>query len=291
MSLAAPAPDPLPPTSEPDDEVVHEIDVFVMHGLGKLLLTQYPLRPTYKGYTNRENVRVKPVNRELELEMKLQSTPNQPQQTQKLSVHQRPLIKPNSAIGFLKSRKLHLCPLDSVIQMTPSFDHIDKKVAEEAKLNTKVEKPEAAAVQSVTRRVMRVETDREKTARLASYNNIETERQKESWIPCDYRPLDHPYTQGCRRSIMRDGTQPPLDTLSREDYMKLLIPRTVGDGATEQARLPAATQVEQLLKNAHVLSEREVCDALPGLEPEVVEAELMKCGHLIQVSSTGSGVG
>ena len=50
------------------------------------------------------------------------------------------------------------------------------RVAEEAKLNTKVEKPESAAVQSVTRRVMRVETDREKSARLASYNNIEVNK-------------------------------------------------------------------------------------------------------------------
>ena len=48
-------------------------------------------------------------------------------QTQKLSVHQRPLVKPNSAIGFLKNGKLHLCPLDSIVQMTPSFEHIDKK--------------------------------------------------------------------------------------------------------------------------------------------------------------------
>ena len=77
-----------------DDEVVHELDVYVTRSLGKLLLAQYPLRPTYKPYQTalRECLRVRPVQHELEMDMKLQTNPNKPTQVRhivisKLSLH------------------------------------------------------------------------------------------------------------------------------------------------------------------------------------------------------------
>ena len=67
---------------EDDDEVLHQLDVYISRSLGKLLLAQYPLRPTYKPYQNasRESVRMRPVQCELEVDMKIQSNPNKPAQ-------------------------------------------------------------------------------------------------------------------------------------------------------------------------------------------------------------------
>ena len=73
-----------------DDEVLHELDVYISSSLGKLLLAQYPLRPTYKPYQNaaRESVRMRPVQCELEVDMKIQSNPNKPAQV-KLKLSRR----------------------------------------------------------------------------------------------------------------------------------------------------------------------------------------------------------
>jgi hypothetical protein len=67
-----------------DEEVLHELDVYISRSLGKLLLAQYPLRPTYKPYQNaiRESVRMRPVQCELEVDMKIQSNPNRPAQVE-----------------------------------------------------------------------------------------------------------------------------------------------------------------------------------------------------------------
>ena len=48
---------------------------------------------------------------------------------------------------------------------------------------------------------VQVETDREKAARLSSYNNVQLEKTREIWVPCDYRPPSHPYSAGQRRAL------------------------------------------------------------------------------------------
>ena len=70
------------PTSDEDDPVLHELDVYISKSLGKVLLAQYPLRPTYKPYQNaaRESVKVRPVQSEVEVDMVIQNNPNKPKQ-------------------------------------------------------------------------------------------------------------------------------------------------------------------------------------------------------------------
>lgn len=68
-----------------EDPVIHELDVYITKSLGKLVLAQYPLRPTYKPYKTavREGFRVRPVQHEVEVDMKLQTNPSKPPQVSK----------------------------------------------------------------------------------------------------------------------------------------------------------------------------------------------------------------
>lgn len=276
-----------------EDPVIHELDVYITKSLGKLVLAQYPLRPTYKPYKTavREGFRVRPVQHEVEVDMKLQTNPSKPPQVQKLRVSQRPLLKPHSAIGLLKGRELHLTPLDSVLQLIPSFDHIDKRVAEDAKLNEK-ESDSAPQTQSLTRKFTKVESDRDKALRLSSFESVQQERCKESWVPCDYRPPEHPYTAGQKRAMLnkRDKKGVTGSEVKKSVYLDMLLPRNTSNqysdstlvGLRDLPNLAPSAQVEALMKNANVLSFNEICDTLPLLPASQILGDLQNCAHLVQ---------
>ncbi|KAL5258023.1 hypothetical protein ACHWQZ_G012839 [Mnemiopsis leidyi] len=292
MATASLAPSEVAMESE-EDEVLHELDVYITKSLGKLLLAQYPLRPTYKPYQNaaRDSLRMRPVQCELEVDMKIQSNPNKPAQIQKLTVSQRPMLKPHSAIGLVRGNELHLSPLDSVVQLTPSFDHIDKRVAEDAKLN-EVDPPEATTTQSVTRKFTKVESDRDKAIRLSSYQNIQQERQSESWVPCDYRPPEHPYTAGQKRALLNKKEKKGVtgSEVSRSKYLDMFLPEVSAQDFTENKhsglrdlpKLSTADQVETLLRNTQVLSFAEITQILPSVPKTEILTELQNCAHLVQ---------
>lgn len=280
---------------EDDDEVLHQLDVYISRSLGKLLLAQYPLRPTYKPYQNasRESVRMRPVQCELEVDMKIQSNPNKPVQIQKLTVSQRPMLKPHSAIGLVRGNELHLTPLDSIVQLTPSFDHIDKRVAEDAKLN-EVDPPEASSTQSITRKFTKVESDRDKAIRLSSFQNIQQERQSESWVPCDYRAPEHPYAAGQKRAMLNKKDKKGVSGMevSKSKYLDMFLPEVSSEdfsdnnkyGLRDLPKLSTAKQVESLMRNAQVLRFAEICQILPSIPKSDILTELQNAAHLVQGS-------
>jgi len=283
-----------PPPAE-DDPVVHELDVYITHSLGKLMLLQYPLRPTYKPYQNtaRKQCRIRPVQQELELHMVLEENDTGPAKTQKLVVAHDPMISPNCAIGMLRGRELHLTHIKSFLQMQPSFEHVDAKVAEMEQMNLKSESEEKKdAVQSVARKFAKVETDREKAARLSSYNNVQLEKTRETWVPCDYRPSSHPYSAGQRRALycQKDKQGVSGCEMTRTEYLSALIPDEGFEeykshsiiGLHDIKKLSINKQIEKLLVNAKVLSYSEVCTLLEIEPSREVLSVLQDIAVLIQ---------
>lgn len=62
---------------EEDDPVERVIDVFIAPAMERnLFLLQYPLRPAWRPYDSNkfENIRIKPNQKKLELDMKLDTT-------------------------------------------------------------------------------------------------------------------------------------------------------------------------------------------------------------------------
>ena len=267
------------------DPVVQEIDVHINHALSKLILAQYPLRPTYKTYQKalRKNMKFKPIKNEMELDMCIPINNSSKEQTQKLTVRQKPIIKPNSAVGLLKGHNLYLTPLESIVKLTPSFDHIDQLAAEDAKLNEQVEVtiPE---IKTVTKKF------------LSQKLKPAAPKKKEMWTPCDYRPSDHPYTSGQKRSMMNKtcGKGVKGCEFNKETYLNLLIPDEIDvvytppplpctvTGFGDLKKLCPAKQIQTILKNAKVISFKEISAFLPHVPSALLLTELENSGYLIQ---------
>ncbi|KAL9644753.1 hypothetical protein ABK040_012407 [Willaertia magna] len=120
---------------EEEDEVVKRFEVYLSHKLSdKLYVLQYPLRPKENNYNLNQlkEVRFKPNHKKMEMDFELNTrgehyNPDNSQEHSTFSLTSNPVpVKSNYAVGILRGNQLHLTPLWNILQLRPSFQHINE---------------------------------------------------------------------------------------------------------------------------------------------------------------------
>lgn len=186
--------------SDPDP-IVREIDVYLSPELSRTaVLVQFPLRPSPHvlggGGDSPQHplgARTKPRNAMLELDYpiprpayrrdgpdgeELSESRTFPSQAVQISTHM--------ALGRLDETgsRLDLVPLGRVLQMRPSFSHIDAADPSNATAAVADQQQQLADASGASKPLLfrKKESDRAASARRASYANLLSERDAEDWV-------------------------------------------------------------------------------------------------------------
>eukprot|EP01112_Ceratiomyxa_fruticulosa_P005865 TRINITY_DN1669_c0_g1_i3.p1 TRINITY_DN1669_c0_g1~~TRINITY_DN1669_c0_g1_i3.p1 ORF type:complete len:653 (-),score=123.96 TRINITY_DN1669_c0_g1_i3:176-2134(-) len=133
-----------------DDPIVKQIDIYSSNTLEhQLALFQFPLRPPWRPYDMSELTEVRFKHRlgKVEMDFPPNNTPqfsndDNPLKPSKFTLTSNQIqLRTNFAVGVVRGEELHLTPIHNVIQLRPSFEHIDK-IDEENKKNAKKDEKE-----------------------------------------------------------------------------------------------------------------------------------------------------
>ncbi|OMO84297.1 DNA-directed RNA polymerase III subunit Rpc5 [Corchorus olitorius] len=170
-----------------EDMVVREIDVFFTPSVDantQLYVLQYPMRPCWRPYELDERcdeVRVKPATGEVEVDMSVDVDSNNfdkecasrlKMNKQTLSTSWLPSRATGCAVGVLMGDKLHLNPINAVVQLRPSMEHLKPSVSKrkntveaDAEVTVKVEEhTDEKEVGSSTKKKKKTESSNEPKA-------------------------------------------------------------------------------------------------------------------------------
>lgn len=321
---------------EDEDPIVDEMDVFLSKELAEnLFLFQYPVRPANKPYTNSHylSARMKPKQRKVEMSIALDTAAScyarskgeqialnvDGGETEEDSVFNSELMDkqtlsstdatPGSsryAVGIIKEGELHLTPVNSIIQLRPSFNYLDQadtKVRKQSEKDAadgdtsqdeveKEEEPKTIKVQFV-----RQESDIAKARREASYAFHKQKLEEEAWVPAYYIDINDPRSPKEKDGLYCSAADNEISQLSMlpKDYLSKLIPESKADESfkaqmpsnvlsiTQLQSMPLVNQIKALLTNAKVLRFSQLLHYLPGLsDPSSVLIPLQQVAVLVQ---------
>jgi DNA-directed RNA polymerase-3 subunit RPC5 len=202
-------PDALPEATDVDDEsdeIVREIDVFLSPELAsQIYLLQYPLEHGKAPMLPTE-ARIKPLHNIMELIEPF--PPNAELQGEYRELEHRTFqshtipVQTHLCVGKLKenhhgSTELHLVPLNHIIQMRPSFQHIAAQKKEEMMYDSDDETmpivEDDKSKQSRPVIFQRKESDRAASARISSYAYKLASEEEEDWVElevCDEHSME-----------------------------------------------------------------------------------------------------
>ncbi|KAG6549694.1 hypothetical protein Mapa_008674 [Marchantia paleacea] len=241
----------VPQDSHPGvDRVVREIEVFVSRSVDpetQFYLLQYPLRPAWRPYGLEEQcqeVRVKAVQKKLELDLAIDTDSENYDQdaadhlkiTKQTLSSSKVALTTSYAIGVLQGNKLHLNPLQAVVQLRPSMKYLDegdaqkKKQAAASNGDGDEEMADAEATEAAPElvalqvNVRRRETEWQEENRLHSHAYLKQLDDAEPWIPLEPHGVDSPVTDGVRSKMIASATTQIPFKLGPADYIKKLVP-------------------------------------------------------------------
>ncbi|XP_078486655.1 DNA-directed RNA polymerase III subunit RPC5 [Ciona intestinalis] len=223
---------------EEDDEVVEEIDVFLSKGLnGMINLIQYPVCSAKRQYAadQRKTARVKPVHKKLELEVVLDvSSPNYDQSkgeqialnvdgiggegmtyessvmdTQVLTSVAVPHHGKRYVAALVTEGQLHCTPVSEVLQLRPGFKYMDRaemRALQAAKMKAaesgNSSQDEAEDAKTVSVRFKGAETEAARTARERSYAAYEKRLFAEKWVTASVHSESNSYSERERNRMI-----------------------------------------------------------------------------------------
>jgi DNA-directed RNA polymerase-3 subunit RPC5 len=220
-----------------------EIDVYLSQGLAdRLYLLQYPLRPVCRPYVNGTGgapaVKVKPEQDKLEMVFDLKTDaetyddemgkqlsdltltedgpnskvpmyPSGQMDTQVLRSSKVPM-RTHYLAGIFREDGLHLTPLKAILQLRPTFDHINE--AENRKIEkSKGGKKEEEEFKPVNIRLARIESERAQAARIRSHGHMQEQSDAEPWIEVDYVAADTAQAEGARTEMQSQGMSTEIE--------------------------------------------------------------------------------
>lgn len=92
----------------------------------------------------------------------------------------------NYAVGLLVKGELHLVPIQSVLQLRPSFNYINAGDGAKSKKDTVEEMEEEP--QAITVKFASQETEKSKAAKEKSFHFLQKKAASEPWIKTDFYP-------------------------------------------------------------------------------------------------------
>ncbi|GIY97170.1 DNA-directed RNA polymerase III subunit RPC5 [Caerostris extrusa] len=180
------------------------------------------------------------------------------------------------AVGFMREGKLHITPVNSVIEMCPGFVHMDKIVSASKKaLNLDENEGENDEAVAVTVRFEGPNAERDRQIREKSYNFFQQKNSCEPWINLTYHKLESVESKSERERLLCSEVESDITPVifSKEDYLKGLVPeylrlsgcQTAND-VSETAVLqdkPLSDQIKQLMLKAQLLTFSLLIEKLP----------------------------
>jgi hypothetical protein len=223
--------------NEEEDEIVREIDVFLSLSPegSEVYLMQFPLQ--HQELAHAESARIKPHHNLMELS---HGTPADIQEfgqyhmpTRTFASHTVP-VSTHLALGMISNEPgvegLHLIPLSHIIQMRPSFHHVDEATINTASTtaeeDAKRERAEAAKLERKPLSFQKKESERAAIARKSSYGYKKGSEEGEPWQSLE---------------VHHDGSMASLDYTSRiicsspETDLHIFVGKDLGAATTNNA--------------------------------------------------------
>jgi len=188
---------------EEDDEVIREIDVFIVDEL-ELFLTQFPLKPVYADVPIVSSARYKPKHHKLELTVPYPTTLQQnfdtfcDKETHQKLISSEVLQSNCLGAAFINNERMFISPIKEVLQLRPvmkqshqsmKIEEMDDYSEEENETedptvsnnnnNNSANKETGEGVQQI--QLKRKESERAQSARLQSYSYIKQQEDTEPW--------------------------------------------------------------------------------------------------------------
>ncbi|BFG39084.1 hypothetical protein CerSpe_253580 [Prunus speciosa] len=271
-----------------EDAVVREIDVFFNPHIDDnslLYVLQYPLRPWWRPYEleNRcEEVRLKPATSEMEIDLSLNLDPKNYDEDcgNRLKMTKQTLYttwKPTRttgtgyAVGVLMGDKLHLNPIDKVVQLRPSLEHL--KSGSSRRKNSVTGDAEVKVKLEESRQETSSGPSKKQTKRMESSTEKKTE-DEESWVPLQYHSSESDFSAKYLRRMVGQESSPIQFTMSPYDYVNSLCPRTCkGSSRRFLLSLPLEERIKKLLVEEPVA--RRFSDLKKYFAPDHTGEELL----------------
>ncbi|WCJ30946.1 SIN-like family protein [Euphorbia peplus] len=223
---------------EEEDMIVREIDVYFNPSVdpdSQLYVMQYPLRPCWRPYEldeRCEEVRVKPRTREVQIDLSIDDSTNwDHDQVRKFNMRKQTLTSsfmPSStsgyAVGVLIGNKLSLNPVDAVVQLRPSLEHVDAKSNTGA--SVKVEVPNEAKPSSSKKQVKRTELE-----------NNQISEAEEDWIALKYHGSKSEFSSAYLQKMVARESSNIEFAMNPYDYLSSLCP--VATNANTKSKGPS----------------------------------------------------
>ncbi|KAK7246400.1 hypothetical protein RIF29_41268 [Crotalaria pallida] len=275
---------------EEEDTVVREIDVYFNPSIDpdtQLYVFQYPLRPSWRPYELDEQcdeVRLKPETSEVEVDLSIDmessnidkdfaSKLNFKKQT--LSTSWKPPRANGYAVGVLMGDKLHLHPVDAVVQLRPSLQHLNsggskKKNVVPSGANATV-KIEGSIEENSAAKSKKQNTKAESSTEPKSDGD-------ECWVPLKYHSCKSDISSRCLQQMVAQENSPINFTMSPYDYVSTLCPgvsdNSLPKGPSKRSLLllPVEERLKKLLIEGRPLHR---FNAIKHFAPEYSEEELL----------------
>ncbi|KAJ1259585.1 hypothetical protein BS78_10G167500 [Paspalum vaginatum] len=269
---------------EEEDFVVREIDVYFnpkpFDDDTKLYIMQYPLRPCWRPYDLNEiceEVRVKPLSSEVEVDLSINTQSENYDQEAPLRLTKQTLSSSMAAdvsdyaVGVLKGNLVYLNHIDAVVQLRPSLSHVFSGRAQ-SRQALQPRETNGGASGSVATSLKGNERERLEDSK-------DQAEDYDPWISLTHQQAGVA-TKYHDKMISNEGG--PIDfTMSNSDYVMSLCP-----GASTSSKHINKRQViremlllpleERLKKWFTEVSEVNKFDALKHLAPTYSEEEILK---------------
>ncbi|XP_066330173.1 uncharacterized protein [Miscanthus floridulus] len=270
--------------ADEEDFVVREIDVYFspkpLDDDAKLYIVQYPLRPCWRPYELNEiceEVRVKPLSSEVEIDLSVNTQSENYDQEAPLRLTKQTLSSSKAAdvtdyaVGVLKGNLVHLNHIDAVVQMRPSMSHVISGRAHTGQASQPREMNGGASGSM----------DSSRKGNERPEDSKDQAEDSEPWISLAYQPAgSNIATKYHDKMISNEGA--PIDfTMSTSDYVTSLCPGASTSSKhinkCQAIREMLLLPLEECLKKWFTeVSEVNEFDALKHLAPTYSEEEILK---------------
>ncbi|GIY10425.1 DNA-directed RNA polymerase III subunit RPC5 [Caerostris darwini] len=292
--------------SSDDEEVAYETDVYLSKALSENLhVLHYPMKTKSsdsQDHLDCLSARMKPKQQKIELEFGIDIDAHHYDRSRgeqfaynvdgqssskeryfdgvlmdKILIQGTKVERPDEyAVGFMREGKLHVTPVNSVIEMCPGFVHMDKIVSASKKaLNLDENEGENDEAVAVTVRFEGPNAERDRQIREKSYNFFQQKNSCEPWTNLTYHKLESVESKSERERLLCSEVESDITSVifSKEDYLKGLVPeylrlsgcQTAND-ISETAVLqdkPLSDQIKQLMLKAQLLTFSLLIEKLP----------------------------
>ncbi|KAJ4840832.1 hypothetical protein Tsubulata_033466, partial [Turnera subulata] len=285
---------------EEEDVVVREIDVYFTRSIGdgaQLYVMQYPLRPCWRPYELDERckeVRLMPGNGNLEMDLSIDDSTNWDADFgNRLKMTKQVLSSsgtlPRAAgycVGVLTRNKLYMNPVDAVVQIRPSLEHL--KSGGSKRRSTFTSDAEVAIKLENSNGGKPVGPSKKQNKRMEPGNEQEANLE-ETWLPLKFHGSKSDLSFRYLQKMLAEGSSSIEFAMNPYDYMSSLCPgasnnnsKNTGLSKRDLLKLPLEERLKKLFEVQPVYRLSALKHHTSEYPIELVLEKLQQLARLVQ---------